>query len=85
MEQKINVHWSWFTRIVTILVSLVFARIIWEIGEFLIPPFQKIISKDGSYKFPLREICELKNNSSGNPICYYLPFDDKKKYLHKIN
>ena len=30
MEQKINVHWSWFTRIVTILVSLVFARIIWE-------------------------------------------------------
>ena len=53
-------------------------------GEFLIPPFQKIISKDGSYKFPLREICELKNNSSGNPICYYLPFDEKK-YLHKIN
>ena len=30
MEQKINVHWSWFTRIVTILVSIVFARIIWE-------------------------------------------------------
>ena len=56
--------------------GILFARIIWEIGEFLIPPFQKIISKDGSYKFPLREICELKNNSSGNPICYYLPFDD---------
>lgn len=64
--------------------GILFARIIWEIGEFLIPPFQKIISKDGSYKFPLREICELKNNSSGNPICYYLPFDEKK-YLHKIN
>ena len=30
MEQKINVHWSWFTRIVTILVSLVFVRIIWQ-------------------------------------------------------
>jgi len=56
--------------------GILFARIIWEIGEFLIPPFQKIISKDGSYKFPLREICELKNNSSGNPICYYLSFDD---------
>lgn len=28
MEQKINVHWSWFTRIVTVLVSLVFVRII---------------------------------------------------------
>ena len=56
--------------------GILFARIMWEIGEFLIPPFQKIISKDGSYKFPLREICELKNNSSGNPICYYLPFDD---------
>ena len=30
MEQKINVHWSWFTKIVTILVSLVFVRIIWQ-------------------------------------------------------
>lgn len=30
MEQKINVHWSWFTRIVTVLVSLVFVRIIWQ-------------------------------------------------------
>ena len=52
--------------------GILFARIMWEIGEFLIPPFQKITSKNGSYKFPLREICELKNDSSGNPICYYL-------------
>ena len=56
--------------------GILYFRVEWEIGTFLIPPFQKIISKDGSYKFPLREICELKNNSSGNPICYYLPFDD---------
>jgi len=36
MERKINVHWSWFTRIVTILVSLVFVGIVWrELKNFL--------------------------------------------------
>ena len=64
--------------------GILFARIIWEIGEFLIPPFQKIISKDGSYKFPLREISELKNNSSGNPICYYFPINNKSKNVEDL-
>ena len=36
MEQKINVHWSWYTRIVTILGSLVLVSIVWrELRNFL--------------------------------------------------
>ena len=39
MEEKINVHWSWYTRIVTVLLSLLFVGIVWrELRNFLAVP-----------------------------------------------
>ena len=56
--------------------GILFARIIWEMGEFLIPPFQMKIDINENKIFPLREKCKLLYDNRGEPLCYYLPFDD---------
>lgn len=53
--------------------GILFARIVWDIGEFFIPPFQKIIIKDKILEFPLRKLCKIKMGLLRNPICYYFP------------
>lgn len=52
--------------------GILFARIIWEIGEFFIPPVQKIIIADETFEFPLRKLCKLKTDLLKNPLYYYL-------------
>lgn len=59
--------------------GILFARIMWEIGEFLIPPFQMKIDINENKIFPLREKCKLLYDNRGEPLCYYLPIDDFKK------
>ena len=61
--------------------GILFARIMWEIGEFLIPPFQMKIDINENKIFPLREKCKLLYDNRGESLCYYLPFDDFKKIL----
>ena len=56
--------------------GILFARIIWEMGEFLIPPFQMKIDINENKIFPLREKCKLLYDNRGESLCYYLPFDD---------
>ena len=61
--------------------GILFARIIWEMGEFLIPPFQMKIDINENKIFPLREKCKLLYDNRGESLCYYLPIDDFKKIL----
>ena len=59
--------------------GILYAQIEWENGTFLIPPLQKVCVIDKKWSFPLREKCKLLYDNGGEPLCYYLPFDDKKK------
>ena len=64
--------------------GILFARIVWKIGEFFIPPFQEIIIKDETSKFPLRKLCKIKTDLLGNPICYYFPINNKSKNVEDL-
>ena len=66
--------------------GILFARIVWEIGEFFIPPFQEIIIKDKTSEFPLRKLCKIKTDLLGNPICYYFyfPINNKSKNVEDL-
>ena len=64
--------------------GILFARIVWEIGEFFIPPFQEIIIKDKTSEFPLRKLCKIKTDLLGNPICYYFPINNKSKNIEDL-
>ncbi len=50
--------------------GIFYARIVWEHDEIYVPPVQAILQEDESYKYPLRENCELQYHPSGEAICY---------------
>ena len=56
--------------------GILYFKIEWEIGTFLVPPLQIKIEPNGKKIFPLREKCKPLYDDSGNLICYYLPIDD---------
>lgn len=57
--------------------GILYARIVWEIGEIYVPPVQMIDAGNGKWRFPLRDRCILQENKEGQPICYRFSYNLK--------